>query len=87
MAFSSRVISSRTGNRFEIDRDLIIEKRQGREPVDDSGIGLLRPTLDREERVVIAIEVKTGLVLRSDAVAVPAKFLNGKLIAEQSSRN
>ncbi len=81
MAFSSRVISSRTGNRLEIDRDLIIEERERRQPVDDAGIGLLRPTLDREKGVVMAVEVESGLVLQADAIAVPAQFLNGKLLA------
>ena len=69
---------------FEIDRDLIVEERQRRQPVDDAGIGLLRPTLDREKGVIMPVEIESGLVLQSHAIAVPAQFLNGKLLAVEA---
>ena len=69
---------------LEIDRDLVIEKRKGRQPVNDSGISLLRPTLDREEGVVMAVEIETGLVFESDAVAIPAQFLKGEFGTKQA---
>jgi integrase len=70
-------------NRFQVDRDLMIEERKGGEPVDDAGIGFLRPTLDRKERVVVAVQIKGRFVLQADAVAVPAKFLNRQLRLKQ----
>jgi hypothetical protein len=33
--------------------------------------------------VIIAVEIESGLVLQSDAVAVPAQFLNRRFLPEQ----
>ena len=50
-------------DRFQIDRNLIIEKRERRQPVNDAGVGFLGPAFDGKEGVVVSIEVERGFIL------------------------
>jgi hypothetical protein len=61
--------------RLDVDRDLIVEEIQARQPVDDPRIGAAGPPLERENRLVASIEIKPDF-LQTDAVRVPAVLLN-----------
>src|SRR5476651_2045194 len=66
-------------NRFQIDRDLIIEKWERSKPVNDAGVSLLRPPFNGKEGVIMAIEIKRRFIRQADTIALPTKFLNRQL--------
>ena len=45
--------------RFDVDRYLIVEKRQSGQPMNDAGIRPARPTREGENGVMVSIEVES----------------------------
>ena len=71
--------------RVEIHRDRVIEQPQTGEPVDDSGIGRLRPAGQGDDGVVAPVHEKAEVGL-AVAFGMPAILLNGQLRVESVNR-
>ena len=65
------------GQRINIDRDGVVEQPQIGEALDDAGIGRARPAGERDDGVIMAVQIKPEITL-AVAFAVPAIFLNRK---------
>ena len=67
----------RDGQRINVDGDGVIQQPQIGEPLDDAGIGRARPAGERDDGVIMAVQIKPEIAL-AVALAVPAIFLNRK---------
>ena len=65
------------GQRVNVDGDGEVEQPQIGEPLDDARIGRARPAGERDDGVIMAVQIKPEIAL-AVAFAVPAIFLNGK---------
>ena len=75
----------RDGQRINIDRDGVIEQPQIGEPLDDAGIGRARPAGQRDDGVIMAVQIESKIAL-AIAFRVPAIFLNRKFGLKISGR-
>ena len=66
------------GQRINIDRDGVVEQPQIGEQLDDAGIGRARPAGERDDGMIMAVQIKPEITL-AVALAVPAIFLDGKI--------
>jgi len=65
------------GQRINIDRDGVVEQPQIGEQLDDAGIGRAGPAGERDDGMIMAVQIKPEITL-AVALAVPAIFLDGK---------
>ena len=60
--------------RLDVDRDLIVEKRQPGQPVDNAGIRPAGPAREGENGVVLPVEIEPDL-RQAHPVRIPAVLL------------
>ena len=65
------------GQRINVDGDGVVQQPEIGEALDDAGIGRARPARERDDGVIMAVQIKPEIAL-AVALAVPAIFLNRK---------
>jgi len=62
------------GQRLDINRDLIVEKRQTRQPMHDARVSPTGPALERVDRMVETVEIKSDF-RETHPIRIPAVLL------------
>ena len=65
------------GQRINVDGDGVVEQPEIGEPLDDAGIGRARPAGQRDDGMIMAVQIEPEITL-AVALAVPAILLNRK---------